>query len=100
MKLTTSDLYESGFLHCSGAFLANALADRGNSSTVVFVFEDETEKELLKLREEYHLGKATVNLAEYRHSLEILKDIMFRVLKNNHKNRRAKNAQRTSIPRR
>ena len=92
MKLTTTDLYESGFLHSQGAFLSGAWADKGNSSTVIFAFEDDSEMTLSKLRDNYHSGKATVNLAEYRRSLELLKDLMFDILRKN--NRKSSHAYR------
>ena len=92
MRLTTSDLYESGFLHSQGAFLSGAWADKGNSSTVVFAFEDDSEATLSKLQDCYHSGKATVNLAEYRRSLEFLKDLMFQILRKS--NRRSNHANR------
>ena len=92
MKLTTTDLYESGFLHSQGAFLSGAWADKGNSSTVFFSFEDDSEATLSELQDSYHSGKATVNLAEYRRSLEFLKDLMFQILRKN--NRRSSHVNR------
>ena len=92
MRLTTTDLYESGFLHSQGAFLSGAWADKGNSSTVFFSFEDDSEATLSELQDSYHSGKATVNLAEYRQSLELLKDLMFQILRKN--NRRSNHAHR------
>lgn len=77
MRLATSDLYESGFFLCSGARLAEAVPDRsGASPKIVFTFEGNYELE--ELQKSYWNGNATVNLAEYRRSLETLKDIMFR----------------------
>ena len=84
MRVTTTDLYESGFLHCAGAHLADIWNERNKASTVIFVFDDcrQSEGRLEELQRSYHNGTATVNLAEYRQSLETIKDAMFRILRN------------------
>ena len=79
MRLTSSDLYESSYLHCSGARLAEVCTDRGGPPKVVFTFE--ISGDLEGLRRSYHPGTATVNPADYRRSLETLKDAMFRILR-------------------
>ena len=77
MRLATSDLYESGYFLCGGACLAEVVPDRsGASPKLVFAFDGGDE--LGEMQRSYHCGTATVNLAEYRRSLEALKDIMFR----------------------
>lgn len=77
MRLATSDLYESGYFLCGGARLAEVIPDRsGASPKIVFTFEGDYGLE--EMRKSYWNGNATVNLAEYRRSLEHLKDIMFR----------------------
>ena len=77
MRLATSDLYESGYFLCGGARLAEVVPDRsGASPKLVFAFDGGDE--LGEMQRSYHCGTATVNLAEYRRSLEALKDIMFR----------------------
>ena len=83
MRLTTTDLYESGFLHCAGAQLADIWNERNKASTVVFVFDDckQSEGQLEELQRSYHNGTATVNLADYRHSLETIKDAMFQLIR-------------------
>lgn len=100
MRLTTTDLYESGFLHCAGAYLADVWNERNKASTVVFVFDGDYRLE--ELQKSYHNGTATVNLADYRQSLETLKDVMFRILRSasaqekknqNQKPRRNRNAK-------
>jgi len=80
MRVTTTDLYESGFLHCAGAQLADIWNERNKASTVIFVFDGDYHLE--ELQRSYHNGTATVNLAEYRQSLETIKDAMFRILRN------------------
>ena len=97
MRLTTTDLYESGFLHCAGAHLADIWNERNKASTVVFVFDGDYQLE--ELQRSYHNGTATVNLADYRQSLETIKDAMFRILRStgtqenkNQKPRRNRNA--------
>jgi len=104
MRLTTTDLYESGFLHCAGAQLADIWNERNKASTVIFVFDDckQSEGQLEELQKSYHNGTATVNLADYRQSLEIIKDAMFQLIrsrspketKENQKPRRNRNDNR------
>jgi len=101
MRLTTTDLYESGFLHCAGARLADVWNERSKASTVVFVFDGDYQLE--ELQRSYHDGTATVNLADYRQSLETIKDAMFRILRNENqhpgRNRNEKAQRKTrSIP--
>lgn len=100
MRLTTTDLYESGFLHCAGAQLADIWNERNKASTVVFVFDDgkQSEGQLEELQRSYHNGTATVNLADYRQSLETVKDAMFQLIrsrspKENQTPRRNRNAK-------
>ena len=83
MRLTTTDLYESGFLHCAGAHLADVWNERNKASTVIFVFDDckQSKGQLEELQRSYHNGTATVNLAEYRQSLETIKDAMFQLIR-------------------
>ena len=95
MRLTTSDLYESSFLHCAGAQLSDVWNEHHKAS-VIFVFDDGqlSDGRLEELQKSYHNGTATVNLAKYRHSLESLKDVMFRLIrKENQTHRRTRNAK-------
>ena len=96
MRLTTTDLYESGFLHCAGARLADIWNERSKASTVIFVFDGDYQLE--ELQRSYHNGTATVNLADYRQSLETVKDRMFAVLRTNNENqsnRRTRNEKQS-----
>ncbi len=96
MRLTTSDLYESSFLHCAGAQLSDVWNECHKASTVIFVFDDGqlSDGRLEELQKSYHNGTATVNLAKYRHSLESLKDVMFRLIrKENQTHRRTRNVK-------
>ena len=104
MRLTTTDLYESGFLLCAGAQLADIWNERNKTSTVVFVFDGDYELE--ELQKSYHNGTATVNLAEYRQSLEEIKDKMFQLIRKENgtsaernKSRRNRNGQQVVIKR-
>ena len=92
MRLTTTDLYESGFLHCAGAQLADIWNERNKASTVIFVFDDckQSKGQLEELQKSYHNGTATVNLSDYRQSLETIKDAMFRILRNENQNKNQK----------
>ena len=89
MRVTTTDLYESGFLLCAGAQLAEIWNERRAGSTVVFVFDGDYQLE--ELQKSYHNGTATVNLADYRASLETVKDRMFRLIRNENPTRRNRN---------
>ena len=96
MRLTTTDLYESGVLHCAGARLADIWNERSKASTVIFVFDGDYQLE--ELQRSYHNGTATVNLADYRQSLETVKDRMFAVLRTNNENqsnRRTRNEKQS-----
>ena len=97
MRLTTTDLYESSYLHCAGAQLKDVWNERSRSSTVVFVFDDgqQSEGRLEELQKNYRNGTATVNLAEYRQSLEALKDVMFRLIRSTGTHETMKENQRT-----
>ncbi len=100
MRLTTTDLYESGFLHCAGAHLADVWNERNKASTVIFVFDGDYQLE--ELQRSYHNGTATVNLADYRQSLEAIKDRMFQLIRSasnenkNQKPRRNRNGQQVA----
>ena len=79
--VVTTDLYESSYLACVGARLAEVRVDRGRlKSTVVFVFEGDGR--LSELQRSYHRGTATVNLAEFRASLTRLRRTMYARLSN------------------
>ncbi len=98
MRLTTRDLYESRLLHCAGAQPSDVWNECSKASTVIFVFDDSqlSDGRLEELQKSYHNGTAVVNLAEYRHSLESLKDVMFRLLRKENQNpRRNRNAKQS-----
>jgi hypothetical protein len=79
MRITTTDIYESSFLHCSGMILAEMWLDHGRlHNTAVFVFDGDCR--LTELQKSYHTGNAVVNLADYRRSLNRLRELMFRLL--------------------
>jgi hypothetical protein len=81
MRIITTDLYESSFLDCSGIELAEVWLDQGRlQKTVVFAFDGNYQLE--ELQKSYRTGNAIVNLADYRHSLNRLRDMMFELLKN------------------
>ena len=84
MRITTTDLYESSFLHCSGMKLAEVWKDRGKLyDTVVFAFEGNYQLE--ELQKSYHTGNAQVNLSDFRRSLNRLRNRMFELLNNQNK---------------
>jgi hypothetical protein len=87
VRVATTDLFESSFLHCRGALLVEARVDRAHRSrtgetaaTVVFVFEGNGT--LAELQRAYHTGTATVNLADFRTSLTQLRRTMYAKLSN------------------
>jgi hypothetical protein len=87
VRVATTDLFESSFLHCRGAALVEARVDRAHRSrtgetaaTVVFVFEGNGQ--LTELQRAYHTGTATVNLADFRTSLVHLRRRLHAALSN------------------
>ena len=79
MKLATSNLPESIFLHCHGMCLAEVLCD--NRGKITFLYEDSlvNDGELAELQELYCSGQATVNITEYEKSMKKVKQKMFKV---------------------
>jgi len=97
MQLTTTDLYESSFLHYSGAKLARAWVDRGRRrETVVFLFEGNGQ--LSQLQTTYHTGQAVVNLTDYRASLEELRAQMFELLRGSRRPTHTHSQNKTKNP--
>lgn len=80
MRITTSDIYEAGFLLSQKANLVEVWSDgEGRRRSAVFILEG-TEN-LIDLQKSYRSGKAMVNLAIFRKHLEKVKDAMFRALR-------------------
>ena len=81
MRVTTSDLYEAGFLLYSHNDLIEIWSDQNKRRpTAAFTFDgpDDLSDQL----KTYRLGTATVNLADYRRNLETIKDRMFECIRN------------------
>ena len=73
MRASTTDLYEAAFLVCAGHGLADTWVDSGRSrAAVVFVFDDEND--LCEHQRNYRTGAATVNVADYRRQINVLRD--------------------------
>ena len=73
MRASTTDLYEAAFLVCAGHGLADTWVDSGRSrAAVVFVFDDEND--LCEHQRNYRTGAATVNVAEFRRQINVLRD--------------------------
>ena len=92
MRITTTDLYESSFLHCSGMKLVEIWLDRGKlHTTAVFAFEGNYQLE--ELQKSYHTGNAMVNLTDFRRSLNQLRTTMYKLL--NNKNQKSRTVRRS-----
>lgn len=89
MRVSTTDLYESSYLHCCGVELIEAIRDSGElRPTVVFVFDGGDELE--QLQRDYRTGDVVVPLTAYRRSMMTLKRIMFKALDTRPKRERRK----------
>ena len=96
MRTTTTDIYESSFLHCSGMTLADMWLDRGRlHNTAVFAFEGDCR--LTELQNSYHTGNAVVNLADYRRSLNRLRELMFRLLDGQNQSRASRDGRPVAV---
>lgn len=79
MQILSSDLYESSYLYCCEARLIDIrLEQKRFRKTVMFTFEGDDK--LNELRQQFQLGEAVVNIADYRQSMIELKRLMFDVL--------------------
>jgi len=75
----SSDLYESSYLYCCNARLIDIRLDQKRfRKTVIFTFEGDDS--LNSLRQQFQLGEAVVNIADYLRTMIELKRLMFDVL--------------------
>lgn len=79
MQILSSDLYESSYLYCNNACLINIRLDKKRfRKTVIFTFEGDDS--LNNLHQQFQLGEAVVNIADYLRTMIELKRLMFDVL--------------------
>ena len=81
MEVVTNDIYESSFLLSSGGHLSDVWLNGGRSRKNNVVFSVEGEKSLLEDQKAYHQGAGTVNITEYLHHLNHLRDCIRRATK-------------------
>ncbi len=79
MRILTTDIYEGAYLLSKGAELKNIWRDDGNKKrSVIFEFNG---VRLELLRENYLLGKANANVLRLKQNLNILKDQLFKLIR-------------------
>ena len=86
MALATENLYLGAYAMTNGARLHRVIVSRTDGRTTALFELDCVWSQ--KLVDEYYAGTATVNLAEYRHHLEALKDELFGALRGENENGR------------
>lgn len=78
--METKDIFESAFLHCVGIPLRSLVVNGKNGRTQVsFVFEESLKTE--QALNDYRLGKANANIKRFKFSLNEVKDLMFREIR-------------------
>ena len=86
--ITISDLYESAYLLCCGLRLKDVTVMGSNGRKLcTFTFDGE---DVGKARAEYRQGRATVNLALLKWTMNNLKDEMFKRIREYEKKENAK----------
>ncbi len=79
MRILTTDIYEGAYLLSKGAELKNIWRDDGNRKrSVIFEF---TGSHVKILRENYILGKANANVLQLKEKVNILKDQLFKLIR-------------------
>ena len=75
-----TDLFKGAFLLCSGADLAEVRVRNNGRRIATFLI---TGNDLDRLDSDYRAGRALVNPVQLRESLNHLRDVMFRKLREN-----------------
>ena len=82
--LETTDIFRGAFFLSKGGKLSEVHLSEDNRQIVSFRI---TGEDLLGLDEAYRLGKATVDPLQLRESLNHLRDVLFRTLRENERNK-------------
>jgi hypothetical protein len=86
--LETTDIFRGAFFLSKGGKLSEVHLSEDNRQIVSFRIIGE---DLVSLDEAYRDGKATVNPLQLRESLNHLRDVLFRTLRENERNKERKN---------
>ena len=82
-ELTIKDMYEGAYLLCRGLELKDlTIVGNNGKKLVTFTF---TGHQIEEISEEYRTGRATVNLALFKFTMEKLKDRMFALIREKEK---------------
>ena len=77
-SLETTDIFRGAFLLCSGGDLTGVRVRNNGKRIAIFLI---TGKDLDKLDRDYRSGRALVNPVQLRESLNHLRDVMFKKLR-------------------
>jgi hypothetical protein len=77
-QLETTDIFKSAVFLCNGGRLAGLRVTRRNQGMVSFLIEGEG---ILELDLDYRNGTVKVNAVKFRHTLNHLRDVLFRRLR-------------------
>ena len=80
VSLETTDLFKGAYLLASGGSLADVRVRTNGRRIATFLI---TGKDLDRLDSDYRCGRALVNPVQLRESLNHLRDVMFRKLREN-----------------
>lgn len=86
--LETTDIFRGAFFLSKGGRLSEVHLSEDNRQIVSFRIMGE---DLADLDEAYRAGKATVDPLQLRESLNHLRDVLFRTLRENERNKERKN---------
>ena len=92
--LETTDIFRGAFFLSKGGKLSDVLMSKDHRQIVSFRIIGE---DLLTLDEAYRTGKATVDPLQLRESLNHLRDVLFRALRENERNKNNERSQYANI---
>jgi len=92
--LETTDIFRGAFFLSKGGRLSDVLMSQDHRQIVSFRIVGE---DLLNLDEAYRTGMATVDPLRLRESLNHLRDVLFRALRENERNKNNERSQYANI---
>ena len=92
--LETTDIFRGAFFLSKGGKLSDVHLSKDHRQIVSFRIIGE---DLLTLDEDYRTGKATVDPLQLRESLNHLRDVLFRALRENERNKNNERSQYANI---
>jgi len=93
----TSDIFRGAFFLSKGGRLSGAYLSEDGRGIVSFLIIGD---DLPELDRAYRDGKATVNPLQLRESLNHLRDILFKTLRENERNNKERGPHHANIPKR